>query len=431
MDRGEATGRGHARGKSVCRREAHRKRSAHRPGGVRRRPLRDDRERAAVSHRHDRHQGIEALHAGARAQLRERSPRRSVQRAGVRRLRAPPARLRLFRERAGVDRHRTSRRPTTRPSRCRSSRRRPSASRSAPATRPTRSIASAPTTATSTSTTTALQMYASARIESKIQQVDVRFVRPPTADGWIDTYGTGVQRTDIENLVTRTAAVTARRRAIDERRTPAFGIGFFVDDQDAAGRAEGIVARALRRRRVHVAQRRQPARAHAGMDGQRAGRRRHSRRVHEQFGRAIGRVVGWWPFTRTDQLVARFDAGAVIAQSRVGHPVELPVSHRRRHDGARLRVREPRRAAGRRGRRRPLLRRRERRGRALDQRRRGASPRSSTPATRATRCPSSIPRSATASARACGRRSARSASTSRTASRTSSVRVHFSVGLSF
>ena len=40
----------------------------------------------------------------------------------------------------------------------------------------------------------------------------------------------------------------------------------------------------------------------------------------EQFGRVIGRVVGWWPFTRANQLVARAEAGAVIAQSRVGIP---------------------------------------------------------------------------------------------------------------
>jgi translocation and assembly module TamA len=40
----------------------------------------------------------------------------------------------------------------------------------------------------------------------------------------------------------------------------------------------------------------------------------------EQFGRTIGRIVGWWPLTRDNQLVARLDAGAVIAQSRVGIP---------------------------------------------------------------------------------------------------------------
>ena len=81
----------------------------------------------------------------------------------------------------------------------------------------------------------ALQMYATARVETKIQQADIRFVRPPTPGGWLDTYAAGVQRTDIENLVTRTWAVTARRRAIDERRTPAFGIGFYEDDQTPFG----------------------------------------------------------------------------------------------------------------------------------------------------------------------------------------------------
>ncbi|MCC6196209.1 MAG: hypothetical protein IT518_17270, partial [Burkholderiales bacterium] len=81
----------------------------------------------------------------------------------------------------------------------------------------------------------ALQMYVSGRIESKVQQADLRFVRPPTPAGWIDTYATGVQRTDIENLVTETAAVTARRTGLDERRTPAFGVGFYANDQQPQG----------------------------------------------------------------------------------------------------------------------------------------------------------------------------------------------------
>ena len=113
--------------------------------------------------------------------------------------------------------------------------------------------------------------------------------------------------------------------------------------------------------------------------------------------------------TRTDQLVARADAGAVIADIARRHSVELPVPHRRRHDGARLRVREPRRAAGRRGRRRPLLRRRRASRSTHWISETGGSRRSSTPATRPTRCPTFTWRSATASARGCARRSARSA----------------------
>jgi translocation and assembly module TamA len=165
-----------------------------------------------------------------------------------------------------------------------------------------------------------LQLWTSLRIESKIQQVDARFVRPPTPTGWIDTYGAGAQRTDIENLKTRTAAVTVRRRAIDERRTPAFGIGFFVNEQEPQGapkessHALYVDGEYTWRNVDNILD---PARGWManvqlgyGIPGVST----------EQFVRTIGRVVGWWPFTRKDQLVARLDAGAVIAQSRVGIP---------------------------------------------------------------------------------------------------------------
>jgi translocation and assembly module TamA len=165
-----------------------------------------------------------------------------------------------------------------------------------------------------------LQLWTSARIESKIQQVDVRFVRPPTPTGWIDTYGAGVQRTDIENLVTRTAAVTVRRRAIDERRTPAFGLGFYANDQAPQGAPKESshalyvdgeytwrnVDNILEPTRGWMAN----VQLGYGIPGAST----------EQFGRTIGRIVGWWPVTRDNQLVARLDAGAVIAQSRVGIP---------------------------------------------------------------------------------------------------------------
>jgi len=166
----------------------------------------------------------------------------------------------------------------------------------------------------------ALQMYASARIESKVQQADLRFTRPPTASGWLDTYATGVQRTDIENLITRTAAVTFRRRAINERRTPAFGVGFYGNDQQPVG-APKESSHALyvdgEYTWRNVDDLLDPTKGWManvqvgwGVPGAST----------EQFGRVIGRTEGWWPFSRSDQLVVRADAGAVIAQSRVGIP---------------------------------------------------------------------------------------------------------------
>jgi translocation and assembly module TamA len=166
----------------------------------------------------------------------------------------------------------------------------------------------------------ALQVYTSARIETKIQQVDARFVRPPTASGWIDTYATSAQRTDIEDLVTRTVSITARRRAIDERRTPAFGVGFYVNEQTPAGfPTESSHALYVDGEYTwrNVDSLLQPSKGWmanvqlgAGLPGAST----------ETFGRVIVKAIGWWPLSHSDQLSLRAEAGAVIADSRVGIP---------------------------------------------------------------------------------------------------------------
>jgi translocation and assembly module TamA len=165
-----------------------------------------------------------------------------------------------------------------------------------------------------------LQMYLNARVETKIQEVSARFVRPPTPGGWLDTYAATAQRTDIENLITRTVAVTARRRSIDERRTPAFGIGFYDNDQTPFGQpttfAHALYVDAEYTWR-NVDDLLSPSRGWmanvelgAGIPGAST----------EKFGRVIGKAVAWWPFTRSDILNLHVDAGAVIADSRVGVP---------------------------------------------------------------------------------------------------------------
>ncbi len=166
----------------------------------------------------------------------------------------------------------------------------------------------------------ALQFYADLRIESKLQQADIRFVPAPISRGWIDTYGAGALRTDIKNLVTRTAYVTARRQSLNERRTPAFGIGFYDDEQAPQG-APTTSSHALY------------------VDGEYTWRNvdnlllpEHGFMVNaklgagipgastETFGRVIGRAVGWWPLSESNRLSGRIDVGAVIADSRVGVP---------------------------------------------------------------------------------------------------------------
>jgi translocation and assembly module TamA len=165
-----------------------------------------------------------------------------------------------------------------------------------------------------------LQFYADVRLESKLTSGNVRLVLPPTAARWLDSFGAGVDRTDIENLVTRTAAVTVRRRTIDERNTLAFGAGLFYNQQQAAG-FEAEDSHALyvdgeyTWRRVDnllAPQRGYMVNLQAG-----AGIPGASTRT---FGRLIGRFAAWLPLSHDNELSARADAGAVLADSRNGIP---------------------------------------------------------------------------------------------------------------
>ena len=166
----------------------------------------------------------------------------------------------------------------------------------------------------------ALQFYADARIETKIQQASVRFVRPPTAGGWIDTYGMQLTGTDIENLQTTTASISGRRRGLDERRTPAFGLGFYIDEQTPFGfdtiRSHALyvdgeytwrnVDSLLEPTRGWMAN----VKVGAGIPGAST----------EQFGRVIARAVAWYPLSKSNSLSARVEVGAVIADTREGIP---------------------------------------------------------------------------------------------------------------
>ncbi|MCC7218573.1 MAG: BamA/TamA family outer membrane protein [Burkholderiales bacterium] len=174
----------------------------------------------------------------------------------------------------------------------------------------------------------ALQMYVNLRLESLLQQADVRFVPPPRpggmlawlSDHWIDTYGGGWQRTDIENLVTTTWAVIARTRSLDERRTPAFGAGFYENDQSPQGapseKSHALYVDAeytwrtvddlLAPTRGWMAN----AQAGVGVPGASTA----------SFGRLIGKGAAWYPLGASNTLYFRAEAGAVLAQSRVGIP---------------------------------------------------------------------------------------------------------------
>jgi len=168
-----------------------------------------------------------------------------------------------------------------------------------------------------------LQFVADARLESKIQSGSVKFTRPPNASGWIAAYFTGVERTDIENLITRTAAAGTRWHTIEERDQHALSATYFHDEQQPFG-SPTITANALY-----------------------GEYERHWRRVDDfiapttgwmasafvgggvpgvstrNFGRLRGRFAAWLPLPGNNELNFRAEAGAVLAASRDGIPSTL------------------------------------------------------------------------------------------------------------
>ncbi len=165
-----------------------------------------------------------------------------------------------------------------------------------------------------------LQFYANARLETKVQSIDLRLVRPPDTRGWRDSFSAGLEGTDIEGLVTSTASVIVRRQSIDERNTPAFSAGFYVDEQQPSGgetersHALYLDAQYTWRRTDELLS---PTR---GWMANLLGGGGIPGASTKGFGRAVGKAAYWLPFGTDDQLYLRAEGGAVIANSRVGVP---------------------------------------------------------------------------------------------------------------
>lgn len=168
-----------------------------------------------------------------------------------------------------------------------------------------------------------LQFSLDGRLESRIRTIAARFVRPPTASGWRDSFGAEAERTDIENLVTRTAIVAARRQSIDERRQWAFGIAYYDDEQRPVG-ADETNAHALfvdaswtRRDLDDLIS---PTRGTTFLVQAGVGPPGVSSR---EFTRAIVKFQAWQPVGTANDLTFRAEAGAVFAKSRDGVPSAL------------------------------------------------------------------------------------------------------------
>lgn len=168
-----------------------------------------------------------------------------------------------------------------------------------------------------------LQFLADARIESKIRKGSLRFTRPPNDTGWIATFGGGYERTDIEGLVTRTAAAGTRWHTIEERNETALSATYYLDEQQPFGSpsqsANSLYAEYERHwRRVDdlVA----PATGWIASVFAGAGIPGVSTRT---FGRLRGRFAWWLPFGRQYELNFRAEGGAALAGSRDGIPSTL------------------------------------------------------------------------------------------------------------
>ncbi len=168
-----------------------------------------------------------------------------------------------------------------------------------------------------------LQLLAEGRLETKIQSGGVKFTRPPFDFGWIATFGGGYERTNIESLVTRTAAVGTRWHTIEERNEHALSATYYLDRQYPAGapsqKANALYAEYERHwRRVDdliapstgwMAS----AFAGGGIPGVST----------RNFGRVRGRFAWWLPIDESNELNLRAEGGAVLAGGRDGVPSKL------------------------------------------------------------------------------------------------------------
>jgi len=167
------------------------------------------------------------------------------------------------------------------------------------------------------------QFLADARLESRIQSGSVKFQRPPTDFHWVATYFAGAERTDIESLITRTAAFGTRWNSIDERDERAISATYFIDEQQPQG-AASTAANALYAeyewhwRRVDDLL--APTKGYVAALFAGVGVPGVSTRT---FGRVRGQYAAWIPLTKDSEINLRAEAGAVLAGSRDGIPSKL------------------------------------------------------------------------------------------------------------
>jgi translocation and assembly module TamA len=169
----------------------------------------------------------------------------------------------------------------------------------------------------------ATQLAIDARLEQALSSLAVRVTRAPNAAGWIDGLRGEVERTDIANLVTETAVAGVRRTSVDTRDNWAFGAAYYFDRQEPSG-APRVTSHALYSDVVRTWRRTDdpiaPTRGYnveldagVGIPGVST----------RGFGRTIAKFAAWYPLARDITLSLRAEGGAVLAGAREGIPSAL------------------------------------------------------------------------------------------------------------
>lgn len=169
----------------------------------------------------------------------------------------------------------------------------------------------------------ASQLWIDTRVDSKIQNLAVRLVRPPNDRGWLDTFSGQIERTDISGLMTQAVAIGVRRRSLEERDLVAYSVTFHDDIQRPAGGArQQAFATYLEYGRTwrEVDDLLAPTRGwvlDAAVGGGPPG---VSTRA---FGRGVIKFAAWHPVGRASSLQFRAEAGGVLASTRDDIPSVL------------------------------------------------------------------------------------------------------------
>lgn len=168
-----------------------------------------------------------------------------------------------------------------------------------------------------------LQFRSDLRVDSKQQDVTVKFTLAPRTPAYTDSFIAKLDHTDIEGLTTRDLSFGWTRRTADARNQTTYSTFYYVSRQEPPNvvlehshALYAEVGHAWRRVDDLLA----PTQGYAFNAQLGGGPPAVSTRG---FGRGIAQLAGWIPFDIKTQLALRAEAGAVVASTSDGIPAPL------------------------------------------------------------------------------------------------------------